>query len=210
MRHAPSLTASLALILLAAACGGGEEQASADAAAEAAAAPAPSPCYLSGATLEEARARPSPLAETTFSVGGHAGTLCYGAPSAKGRQVMGALVPFGEPWRLGANEPTAFHLTGPANVGGVELQPGTYSIYAVPGESEWTFYLNSSYERWGIPIGEEVRATEVGSFAAPAEPTDSMVETLTFRFEPTEGGTMGDMVMEWENTRVKFHLHPVG
>jgi hypothetical protein len=92
----------------------------------------------------------------------------------------------------------------------VDLQPGSYSLYVVPGETEWTFYLNPSFQRWGIPIGDDVRATEVGSFTAPVEATGTMVETLTFTFAPWEDGTMGDMVVEWENTRVKFHLHPVG
>ncbi|GMV07467.1 MAG: hypothetical protein AMXMBFR53_37420 [Gemmatimonadota bacterium] len=202
-----------ALTLTLAACGGGEppETAEAEAAPEAtAAAPATTVCWLSGASLAEAKGRPSPLMETPFSVGGHDGTLCYGAPAANGRQVMGALVPYGEIWRLGANEPTTLHLTGPAQVGGVTLEPGSYSLYAVPGETEWTFYINSSYQRWGIPIGDDVRATEVGSFTAPVEATDGMVERLGIRFVPSEDGTMGDMFVEWENTRVTFHLHPAG
>lgn len=211
MRAFRTLPAALALSAIVAACGGDTaEQAetpAAEPAPQTAAAPA-SPCFLSGATLAEAEARPSPLRQTAFSVGGNAGTLCYGAPSANGRQVMGALVPFGEPWRLGANEATALHLTGPASVGGVELQAGTYSLYAVPGETEWTFYLNSAFERWGIPLSDDVRATEVGSFTAAVEATAAPVETLTFTFEPWEDATMGDVVLEWENTRVKFHLHP--
>jgi hypothetical protein len=213
MRFSGILPAALAFVAVTAACGGEPaEQAEAPAqpAAEMAVAPAASPCFLSGATMEEAKGRPSPLMETTFSVGGHQGTLCYGAPSAKGRSVMGALVPFGQVWRLGANEATAIHLTGPAQIGGVDLQPGSYSLYVAPGETEWTFYLNPSFQRWGIPIGDDVRATEVGSFTAPVEATGTMVETLTFTFAPWEDGTMGDMVVEWENTRVKFHLHPVG
>lgn len=211
MRSTRTYPALFALTALAAACGGGEPAEMAEEApAPEAAVVASSPCYLSGATLAEAQARPSPLMETTFSVGGHDGTLCYGAPSANGRQVMGALVPYGALWRLGANEPTTFHLTGPASIGGVALEPGSYSLYAEPGESEWTFHLSTAYERWGIPIGDDVVAAEVGTFTAPVEATDSMVETLTFRFEPWEDATMGDIVMEWENTRVKFHLHPAG
>jgi hypothetical protein len=213
MKNNRFLSPLLGLAVFAAACGGGDQADVAEtpeAQPEMTAAAPTSPCYLSGATLDEARSRPSPLMETAFSVGGHDGTLCYGAPSAKGRTVMGELVPFGEAWRAGANEATAFHLTGPAQIGGVELQPGSYSLYAVPGETEWQFFLNSNVERWGIPIGDDVRVTEVGTFTAAVEPTDSMVETLTYRFVPWEGGTMGDVFVEWENTRVKFHLHPVG
>jgi len=49
---------------------------------------------------------------------------------------MGDLVPYGEPWRAGANEATAIHLTAPARVGGVALEAGSYSLYTVPNESE--------------------------------------------------------------------------
>ena len=190
-----------------AACGSGD-QAEPAADAEMATVAAALSCTLQGATMAEAMERPSPLRQVSFSVGGHEGLLCYGAPSANERLVMGELVPFGEVWRLGANEPTAIHLTGPAQVGGVSLDAGTYSLYAVPGESEWTFFINTSVERWGIPIGDDVRATEVGSFTAPVEATDGPVETFTLGFEASEDGTMGDVVMEWENTRVKFPVHP--
>ena len=207
MRVSRTFPAILAVLGMAA-CGGGEPPAEEVPAPEIAAAPA-SPCYIANGSMDEARARPSPLSEVAFSVGGFAGTLCYGAPSANGRQIMGGLVPFGEIWRLGANEATAIHLTGPALVGGIQLEAGSYSLYAIPGEAEWTFFLNTNVNRWGIPMDEGVRGTELGSFTAAVEATEAPVESLTFRYELWDDGTMGDIVLEWENTRVKFHLHPV-
>ena len=167
-------------------------------------------CYLQRGTMEEALSRPSPLTELGLVYEGGAGLLCYGAPSANDREVMGALVPFDEPWRVGANEATAIHLTAPASLGGVDLDPGSYSLYAVPGADEWQFFVSSNFERWGIPIDESVRSAEVGSFTATPEAAEEMVETMTFRFEPNDENTMGDIVLEWENTRVRFHLHPGG
>ena len=123
---------------------------------------------------------------------------------------MGDLVPFGAVWRVGADEATALHLTGPASIGGVSLEAGAYSIYAEPGEEEWTFFVNPNYERWGVGIGPEVRETEIGSFTATPETMDEMVETMQFRYEANDENTMGDIVLEWENTRVSFHLHPGG
>ena len=123
--------------------------------------------------------------------------------------ILGEIEPFGTPWRMGANEPTTLHLTGPTQVGGVTLEAGSYSLYAIPGETEWTIFLNSNVDRWGIPIGDDVRATEVGSFTAPVEATDAPVETLTFSFVPSEDGAMGDFVVEWESARVKFPVQPV-
>lgn len=166
-------------------------------------------CYLSDATMEEAQQRPSPLRSVELELGDGEGLLCYGAPSARGREVMGSLVPHGQPWRMGANEPTTLHLDTSANVGGVLLQPGSYSLYAIPGENEWTVHVSSSWERWGIPIDESVRSSDVGSFTVPAESTDQMVEMLTYRWEPS-GETGGELVMEWENTRIRFPVTAAG
>lgn len=199
---------TLLLTAVVAACGGGEDAAEheMDQEAEMAAAPATetaSGCFLQGATLEEAAERPSPLHTTEFSVGDTEGTLCYGAPSARDRVVMGELVPYGELWRTGANEATAIHLEGPAVIGGIEVDAGSYSLYTLPNDGEWEVFLNSSVERWGIPISDEVRETEIGSFMVTPEATDEMVETLDFSFEST-GDAAGELLMEWENTRIRI------
>ncbi len=158
-------------------------------------------CFLRGATVGAAEARTSPLRQVRFSYPGGEGLLCYSAPSVRGRGIIGGLVPYGEPWRAGANEPTTFHLTAATSIGGVRLEPGSYSMYAIPGRDVWRFFLNSNYERWGIPISADVRATEVGSFTVEPESTDGMVEMLTYSHED------GAIVMAWENTRIEI---PVG
>lgn len=198
--------------VVAAACGGAPAEESSDAQplTETTAASA-SECFVRGGTFDETQQRPSPLRTTEIELGSGSGLLCYGAPSANGRDVMGSsLVPYGAPWRLGANEATALHLDAPANVGGVALQPGSYSLYVVAGESEWQFFVNSTWERWGIPIDAGVRASEVGSFSATPESIPDMVETLTFRFEPASSGSGGSIVMEWERTRVAFPVSAAG
>lgn len=207
MRRFRTLPALLIGGLLVSACAGSEEADETATTQTAAASTESLDCYIARGTEAEARERPSPLRETEFSVGGNEGLLCYGAPSARGREIMGGLLVYGQPERIGANEPTTLHLSGPANVGGVDLEPGTYSIYAIPNEDEWQIFVNSNWERWGIPIDESVRSNEVGVFAVTPEPMDEYVETLQYRFEPTDE-TMGDMVLEWENTRVRFHVHP--
>ena len=155
---------------------------------------------LACVVMGDVEGRQSPLQELSFSYEGGEGLLCYGAPSARERVVMGELVPYDEVWRLGANEATALHLSAPATVGGVALGAGSYSLYATPGETEWEFHLNSEYERWGIPVDAVVRSTEVGSFPATPSATDGMVETMTF--EQVEGA----LRFSWENTQVDIPL----
>lgn len=166
-------------------------------------------CFVRGTSAEQARERPSPLATTAITLGGDEATVCYGRPSARGRTVMGELVPYGTPWRMGANEATAIHLPFAAEIGGVRVDPGVYSIYAVPGETTWTVVVNSSAERWGIPINDEVKSTDVGSFERTVSATSAPVETLTYEWVP-EGDGAGQLVMTWENTRLEIPIRRVG
>jgi hypothetical protein len=205
MRRFSTLPALLLGGLLVAACGGETMDEAASSEMDVASGD-PLECYLARGTMAEAQERPSPLMQTPFTASGNNGLLCYGAPSARGRDIMGALLVYGQPERIGANEPTTIHLSGPANIGGVDLDAGSYSIYAIPAADEWVFFLNSNWERWGIPIDDAVRATEIGTFTATPEPMDEYVETLQYRFEPTADGSMGNLVLEWENTRVTIHV----
>lgn len=166
-------------------------------------------CYLARGDMAAAAQRPSPLGETSIPLGGQEAKVCYGRPSANDRTVMGELVAFGQPWRLGANEATAIHLPFAAEVGGVRLDPGSYSIYAVPGEKEWEFFLNRNFQRWGIPINEEITGENVGSFTRPVEATEGMVEQLTFGWM-AHGADMGHLVVEWEHTRVDIPIQKAG
>ncbi|MDP2955861.1 MAG: DUF2911 domain-containing protein [Longimicrobiales bacterium] len=166
-------------------------------------------CFVRGGDPQVALQRPSPLGAVSFTVGGEAAKLCYGRPKANGRKIMGELVPFGAPWRLGANEATALHLRVAADIGGVKVEPGVYSLYAVPGETEWEFFVNRQWERHGIPINDAVKAGDVGSFKRPVAATAGMVEQLTFTWM-SEGADMGHLVLEWENTKVEIPVHKGG
>ncbi|HKJ02503.1 MAG TPA: DUF2911 domain-containing protein [Longimicrobiales bacterium] len=163
-------------------------------------------CYLRGATAAEAVERPSPLGATVITLGGEEGKLCYGRPQARGRKIMGELVPFGIPWRMGANEATALHLPFAAEIGGVKVDAGVYSLYAIPDEKEWEIVVNGQYERWGIPINEGVMAANLGSFERPVAATSEPVEQLTITWAP-HGENMGHLILEWENTRVEIPVH---
>lgn len=208
MRGGPIPVALLVGGALLSGCYSGEDMGEAEAGDLEVAAGGELDCYIARGTFEETQDRPSPLRRTDFTIGGSRGLLCYGAPSARDRDVMGSLVPYGQPWRIGANESTSIHLSGPADIGGAQLQAGSYSIYAIPGDSEWRFLINSNWERWGIPIDGGVRSTEIAGFVATPQPIDNRIETLTYGWEPQPDGTMGHLFLEWENTRVSFPVRP--
>lgn len=131
--------------------------------------------------------------------------VCYSRPQMRDRTVFGGLEDFGEPWRLGADEATAIYVPAPATIGEVDVEPGWYTLFAVPGEEQWEIVVNSATERWGVPIDDDVRASDVGSTVVAVEPTDAPVEVLTLTLERTSP-TEATLVTEWEETRVSVPI----
>ncbi len=165
---------------------------------------APSPCWIRG-PADKLAERPSPLDSIAVQVGSGTVKLCYSRPSARGRKVMGGLVPFDQPWRLGANEATSIRVPFAAEIAGVRVDPGTYTLYAIPGAAKWQIVLNRGVQRWGVPIDKEVRAGDVGVGTVTTESLDAPVETLTLKFAPPAGNTT-ELVLEWERTRVRIPI----
>ena len=94
--------------------------------------------------------RPSPPGTATGKINGATITIDYSSPSVKGRPIWGALVPYDKVWRAGANEATIFETDKDITVEGKSLKAGKYSLYAIPGQNQWTFIFNSQTGQWGI------------------------------------------------------------
>ena len=147
--------------------------------------------------------RPSPLDSVLVHLGGADAKLCYGRPAAGGRSMVGGEHPFGTPWEMGANEPTTLHLPFAAEIGSVILPAGSYSLYAIPGESEWTIVVNGNPDRWGVPLNAEVRAADVGSFTVTPARRGESLDRLTFTFRPSSE-LAGELIYEWEGVRLSI------
>lgn len=162
-------------------------------------------CIVMGMPTEE---RLSPLDSLTFRIDGHAVKICFGRPSARGRTMIGGReVPYGKLWRTGANEPTMIHTSIPLSVAGIEIGPGSYSLYTIPGESDWVLIVNSSITQWGhiAEYSSKVKAQEMGSAEVHSERLDDHVETMTFKTETGPGGETV-LLLEWEHTRVSIPI----
>ncbi len=179
--------------------------AASDVVAESEAAAVQAQCYLQS---DDAASRPSPPDSATADMGGEEVKVCYGAPSARGRRMVGGEAhPHGTRWRLGANEATSIHLPFAASVAGVAVPAGSYSLYAVVGEESWDIVVNSAAERWGVPINDDVTASDIGSGTVAVAPNEH-VETLTMAFEDvTEDAAT--LVVTWEGYRVAVPVERV-
>lgn len=166
----------------------------------------PGACTHRGTAADLAK-RPSPLDSTQLTMDGGVVKVCYSRPSARGRAIMDSLVPFGRPWRLGANEPTRLTLPFAAEVAGVRVEPGTYSLFVVPRKTTWEIHVNRAVDRWGIPIDAQVEAQDVGKGTVPVETLAAPVEQLTLRLV---AGAPAELVVEWERTRVRIPIRKAG
>ena len=172
-----------------------------------------------GCSLEEGNARrDSPRDELRFEVGGRPALLCYGRPAARGRPIFGDLVPFGELWRTGADEPTVLHLPFRATVAGVPLGRGRYSIYTIPGEARWTLVINRATRQSGrtreetgkrgtvFPNAytEAVRAQEIARVPVEVEsvPHSERLTARTDVVSPSET----TLRFEWESVSVMIPI----
>ena len=143
--------------------------------------------------------RPSPPATATGKVNGATITISYSSPAVKGRQIWGSLVPYDKVWRAGANEATIFEADKNIIVEGKPLKAGKYSLYAIPGEKEWTIIFNSQTGQWGIKMDgatTEDPAKDVLRVKVKPQKTKTMQERLTYRVDKN------GFALVWENVEV--------
>lgn len=136
----------------------------------------------------------SPKAEATGKIGAANVKVTYCQPSARGRKIMGGLVPYGEVWRTGANEATTIEFDKPVKIEGKELPAGKYALFTIPGENEWTVIFNKDTKQWGAynyKDKDDALRVKVKPSQAP-----SFVETFNISIGKDE------IVMKWENTAV--------
>src|SRR5262245_49973165 len=85
---------------------------------------------------------PSPTGSLKQRVGLTDIEITYSRPSAKGRPIMGGLVPYGEVWRTGANGRTTISFSTSVKLNDKEIPAGKYALFTIPGEENWTVILS--------------------------------------------------------------------
>jgi hypothetical protein len=150
------------------------------------------------ATAEEAKKKKplSPPATTEAIVGGKNITINYNAPSKRERVIMGELVPYGQIWRTGANAATTLTTDGDLMIGNVHVPAGSYSLYTIPGEKDWTLIINKQTGQWGT---EHDELQDLGRVKMTVKPVKDTVETFEIGLKPS-GAKSGVLSLTWENT----------
>jgi len=146
---------------------------------------------------------PSPPAVVIQKVGSTEVMIKYAQPAVKGRLVFGtkdqkALVPFGEVWRTGANESTTIEFSADVTVQGKTLAKGVYSLFTIPGATDWTIIFNKEAKMWG-------------AYTYKAEKDVLRVSAKSSEHKMTERFTIGvsatgQVTLDWDKTSVSFYV----
>ena len=107
-------------------------------------------CLSTVALAQGGKPIASPRDSVSGKVAGANISINYGAPSLRGRKILGAIEPYGKPWRAGANAATTVVTDKEVTIGGKKLPAGKYTLFMVPGETEWKVVFNAANGEWGI------------------------------------------------------------
>ena len=128
--------------------------------------------------------------------------VTYDRPVARGRDLFGGIVPFGEIWNPGANDATAISLTRDVTINGNSLPAGKYSLWAIPDPNRWTIIFNRQADVYHTPYpGEEDDALRF--MASPRR--GAHMETLAFYFAAVEQKD-AELRLHWGETYVPFNI----
>ena len=147
---------------------------------------------------------PSPAATIEQRVGLTDITVKYSRPSVKGRNMFGETLPYGTPWRAGANNATTIKFDDDVTVEGNKVPKGEYALYTIPNENEWTVILNKN-TKLGGNTQDYKEADDVARFKVKPTKTANKTETLTINFTDLTPAT-ANLEILWENTSVKFKI----
>lgn len=128
-------------------------------------------------------------------------TIDYSRPVARGRELFGALVPYGRVWCPGADNATTIDVSTAVKLNGQELPKGQYSVWAEPNPEKWVLIFNRNANVWHTryPAGQDALRLDI------APRTGTHMETLAFYF-PVVEGRKGELVLHWGTVVVPVQI----
>jgi Protein of unknown function (DUF2911) len=128
----------------------------------------------------------------------------YSRPGVKGRTIFGGIVPYGQVWRTGANQATRLTFSTPVKLEGHDIPAGTYALFTIPGENEWTIIINKDANQWGAFQYKE-KDDVVRFKVTPVTLTDTRVETFTIELNYVRDES-ATLTLVWDRTVVPIRL----
>lgn len=123
--------------------------------------------------------------------------ITYSRPQLNGR-ALADLAPNGKVWRTGANEAAEITFYVDMKLGDKTVKAGTYTLYTIPGDKEWTVIINKDLNVWGSYFYNE--AQDVARTSVPLKEGKESLEAFSMVFEEATDGV--HLHLGWGTMRV--------
>ena len=135
----------------------------------------------------------SPRDTMRATVGAASIVVDYSRPSARGRRLLGDVVPYDRVWRTGANKATHMTISAPLTIGNLHLAAGTYTLWSLPTQKGAQLIVNAQTGQWGTMYDA---SRDVGRIPLATSTTPTTTELFTIRLD-----SASNLVLEWGNFR---------
>ncbi|MEM9835859.1 MAG: DUF2911 domain-containing protein [Bacteroidota bacterium] len=129
--------------------------------------------------------------------------VLYCRPQKNDRDIFGSLVPWGEDWRLGANEATEVTFYQPVEIGGTYVPAGFYTMFAQVYPNQWIIKI--SEERFIGGTANRDITKDIAVAAIPTTTTAESRESFVIGFQKVNANKV-NMVFAWDKTRAALPI----
>jgi hypothetical protein len=144
----------------------------------------------------------SPIAKVEQRAGLTDISISYSRPAVNGRKIFGELIPFGQRWRLGANENTKITTSDVLIFGSDTLQAGTYALFATPNSDSWVIDFYTETTNWGLPEKWETSKVAL-TVNAKVKKMPLVTENLSITIDAMEFNS-AVLNITWDKTQVSI------
>ncbi|MGZ3491217.1 MAG: DUF2911 domain-containing protein [Gemmatimonadaceae bacterium] len=139
----------------------------------------------------------SPRDTVRSRIGNVSITIDYSRPHARGRVLLGDVIPYDRVWRTGANAATQFTTSAPIRLAGIELAAGTYTLWTIPHQNGVDLIVNGQSGQWGTQYDH---SRDVGSARMQSAALSTPVDQFTMSVAANDA-RHGTLTLEWGSFR---------
>lgn len=134
--------------------------------------------------------------------------VIYGRPQLKGRELSTLAVADSSKgvWRTGANEAPEVTFFKDVLFAGEKVKAGTYTLFTIPAEKEWTLILSAVRNVWGHYTYD--KKDDVLRVLGKVSESEKSIEAFSIAFNKNKKETV-TMYIGWGNTIVSVSVEEI-
>ena len=139
----------------------------------------------------------SPRDTARSRIGNVSISVDYSRPHARGRVLLGSVIPYDRVWRTGANAATQFTTSAPVRLAGIQLAAGTYTLWTIPHQNGVDLIVNGQSGQWGTQYDH---SRDVGKAPMHSSALSTPVDQFTISVAAKDQ-LHGTLALEWDSFR---------